>query len=216
MRHWKFAFVLTTLALLLQGCATTTTIRTDVTAFHEWPEQLQDKSYVFQHTKEQDNNLEYRNYENLVRAELQRLGFTEAPNAGSAKLKASLGYSISGRDVVVSYPVVLDPYWPGGPWPGFYGPAWRGYYTPFYDPFWYGPPIVDRRVENYQIFTRQLRFSLAQASDGKMIYDMIVVSEGRNGNLAAVMPYMVHSAFGDFPGPSGVPRRIELKMEEKK
>lgn len=218
MKYWKFAVLLAVSVLLLQGCATTTTIRSDVTAFHEWPAQMQDKSYVFARTKEQDNNLEYRNYENLVRAELQRLGFTEAQDAASARLKATLEYSITGRDVRISYPVVVDSYWPGA-WPGYYGP-WRGgyyspFYSPFHDPFWPGPPVVDRREENYVLFTRRLRFGLAQASTGKMLYDVTVVSEGRNGNLAAVMPYMVRSAFADFPGPSGVPRRIELKMEEK-
>lgn len=220
MKRWKFAFVLAALTLLLQGCATTpTTIRSDVTAFHEWPAQMQDKSYAFERSKEQENDLEYRNYENLVREQLQRLGFIEAQDTASARLKATLAYSISGRDVRISYPVVVDNYWPGA-WPGYYGYPWRGYYSPFYspfyDPFWYGPPMVDRREENYVLFTRRLRFKLAQASTGKMLYDVTVVSEGRNGNLAAVMPYMVRSAFSDFPGPSGVPRRIELKTEEDK
>ena len=32
-------------ALLLGGCATT--IRSDVPTFHQWPAQIQDKSYVF-------------------------------------------------------------------------------------------------------------------------------------------------------------------------
>ncbi len=53
MKRWKFAFVLAALALLLQGCATTPTISSDVTAFHEWPAQMQDKSYAFERSKEQ-------------------------------------------------------------------------------------------------------------------------------------------------------------------
>jgi hypothetical protein len=202
MKRWRFAFVLSVLALL-SGCATT--IKSEVTAFHEWPNYVQDKTYVFERTREQDNDLEYRNYENLVRGELKRLGFVEASDLRSARLKALLGYSIKARDVRVVYPVVMDPNW--------YGPSWRGRYGQFYDPFWFGPPIVERREENYEVFTRQLRFTLSHMSDGKKVYDSTVVSEGTNGSLAAVMPYMVRAAFEDFPGRSGVPRVVELKMK---
>lgn len=217
MKHWRFGFMLAALALLLQGCATAPRVTSDVTTFHEWPADLQEKSYAFDRTREQENDLEYRNYEDLVRAELNRLGFVEARDPGSAQLKASIGYRINGRDVRVSYPVVVDP-WYGSPWrgyyrPGYFSPFYSPYYGPFYDPFWYGPPVVDRREESYTLFTRQLRITLARASDGKKLYDTTVVSEGRNGSLAAVMPYMVRSAFADFPGQSGVPRRVELKME---
>ena len=63
------------LALLLGGCATT--IRSDVTTFHQWPAQLQDKTYVFEAPPPQDDTLELRSYQNLVRAQLGKLGFRE-------------------------------------------------------------------------------------------------------------------------------------------
>ena len=191
---------------LVAGCGTI--IRSDVTTFHEWPDALPDKSYVFERTKEQNDSLEYRNYENLVRNELNRLGFTEAPASTRPALKAAISYSINGRDVREVYPVVVHPY------PYWYGPAWRGYYGPFYDPFWFGPPIVEQRVSQYQLFNRQLRVSLSRMADNKKLFETTVVSEGTNGSLAVVMPYMVRSAFAEFPGTNGVPRRIELKMDQ--
>jgi hypothetical protein len=199
MNAWRYALLL--FALTLSGCATT--IKSEVTTFHEWPNYVQDKTYVFERTQEQENDLEYRNYEKLVRAELKRLGFTEQTDMRSARLKASFSYSNTARDVRVVYPVVVDPYW--------YGPPWRGFYSPFYDPFWYGPPRVERREENYQVFTRQFRFILAQTADGKKVYDVTVVNEGTRGSLARVMPFMVRAAFADFPGKSGVPHLVELK-----
>lgn len=209
MKTWLSAFILFASALL-SGCGTI--IKSDVTAFHEWPEQLPDKSYVFERTREQNDSLEYLNYENLVRNELDRLGFVEAPAATKPALKVAMGYSISARDVREVYPVVVNPY------PYWYGPAWRGYYGPywgpFYDPFWYGPPIVETRVSQYTVFTRRLQLTMTRLSDGKKLYETTVVSEGSNGSLAAVMPYMVRSAFADFPGKSGVPRHVELKMEK--
>jgi hypothetical protein len=208
VKRW-LTFFLATLCLLLAGCATT--IRSDVTVFHEWPADLRGSTFAFERTREQDNDLEYRNYKNLVRGELLRLGFMEAAGLQSARLKVTMRYNVAVRDVLVVQPVIIDP-WYGSP---FFGPRWPGYgyYGPFHDPFWYGPPLVQQRETRYQIFTRQLKIMMAQAADSKTLYDVTVDSEGTIGSLAAVMPYMVRSAFSDFPGQSGVPRRVELKMQ---
>lgn len=201
--------------LLLTGCATT--IQSNVTAFHEWPAELRNKSFVFERTAQQENNLEHRAYENLVRHELLHLGLAEGANLQSAGLKVAMNYSINVRDVRVVQPVLLDPYpWYGSP---FYGSRWYGhgyynpYYGPFYSPFWYGPPIVEQRETRYQLADRQLKIVISQAADSRKLYDVTVSSEGTNTSLAVVMPYMIRSAFADFPGPNGVPRRIELKMK---
>lgn len=209
MHYWYRLFILTS-CIVLSACSTM--IQSQVTAFHEWPQNLQDKSYAFIQSNEQANNLEYRNYQNLVRAELRRLGFVEYASAPPAKLKVTMEYQMEGRDVREVQPVAVDP-WYG---PGFYGPYWPhyGYYHPFAYPYWYGPPMVEYRESQYRLFTRQLNIGITRASDGKKLYDVTVRSEGTNGSLAAVMPYMIRSAFENFPGPSGVPRVIKLKMEE--
>lgn len=202
--------ILTALALLLGGCAVPT-IRSEVTAFHEWPAQLADRSFVFERSAAQNNDLEYRNYENLVRAELLRLGFSDPAAGARAALKVSMAYQVSDRDVRVVQPVVVNPGW-GGP---YYGPRWPyRYYDPFYDPFWYSPPVVSYQESNYRLYRRQLQVSITRAADGKKLYDVTVASEGQTASLAAVMPYMVKSAFAEFPGKSGVPRRVELEFTE--
>jgi hypothetical protein len=209
MKRGLSVLLLAAAGMLMAGCAAPT-IRSEVTAFHEWPMPLQEKAYVFDPGKEQENNLEYRSYANLIREELKRLGFVEAPGEKSAQLKVALSYGIDARDVRVSEPVVISPYGYGPPWRGYYAP----YYSPFYDPFWYGPPIVERRVSSYQVFTRQLRVVLSRVTDGKKLHEVRVISEGSNGSLPTVMPYLVRAAFADFPGKSGVPRRVELEMDK--
>ena len=213
MKSWLMAAVIAASGLFLAGCSTPPTVLSNVTTFHELPANFLDKSYVFERTRDQDNNLEYRNYENLVRGELNRLGFVEAQEGKTPALKATMGYSISVRDVRVIYPVTTDPYWPAA-----WGPYWRGYrypfYDPFYDPFWGWPPITQQREANYEVYTRRLRITLAQAASGKQVWDTTVISEGTNPSLAAVMPYMVRSTFADFPGQSGSSRIVELKMQK--
>ena len=75
---------------------------------------------------------------------------------------------------------------------------------------------MEQRESQYVLYTRRLNIKLTQSSDKRNLFDVTVVSEGRNGNLAGVMPYLVRSAFSDFPGTSGVPRRIELQTGQEK
>lgn len=196
-------------SLLLSGCASF--IRNDVIAFHEWPADLQNKTYIFDRKGEKENDLEYRSYENLVRNELGRLGFAEAQDPRGANLKVVLNYKIDVRDVQTVQPVIVDPYWPYYP---YYGPRWRGYYGPYYDPFWYPGPVTQYQQVQYQLFQRQLNVIITRSKDSKKLYDVTVHSEGANGSLAFAMPYMVRSAFSDFPGQNGIPRRLKLEIKE--
>lgn len=211
MKRGLSSIFLVALAFFLGGCAAPT-IRSEVTAFHEWPAQLADKSFAFERNPAQDNNLEYRNYENLVRAELLRLGFTDAASAAKAALKVNLAYQVSDRDVRIVEPVVVNPGWSGP----YFGPRWPyRYYDPFfYDPFWRSPPVVTYSESNYRLYQRRLQVGMTRAADGRKLYDVTVLSEGRSPNLAAVMPYMVKSAFADFPGRSGVPRTVTLEFKD--
>jgi hypothetical protein len=95
------------LSLLLGGCATT--IRSDVTTFHQWPAQLPDKSYAFETPPPQDNTLELQSYQNLVRGQLARLGFHEAPQAPA--LKVSMRFSTIDVPTQVIYPT-FAPFYP--------------------------------------------------------------------------------------------------------
>jgi len=211
MRPWLPIVALT--ALLLGGCASV--VQNDVVAFHEWPADLQDKSYVFDHRPKQPNNLEYQRYQGLVAGELHRLGFTPAANLQAANLKVAFDYTIDARDVTVVQPVYGDPYWPY--WYGipYYGRRWRGHYSPFHDPFWPpGPVITGYQESQYQVYQRHLVVTISRGRDGKKLYEVSVDSSGGNGSLAFAMPYMVRAAFRDFPGKSGVPHRVNLKIDE--
>ncbi|MGZ8291028.1 MAG: DUF4136 domain-containing protein [Telluria sp.] len=207
------------LTLLLGGCATT--IRSDVTTFHQWPDQLPDKTYVFEAPAAQDDTLELRSYQNLVRGELARLGFQEA--GGSPALRVSMRFMTTDIPVRVYQPVYshFDYYWmprsafmmrPFNHRRGGYG-YWRGHYSPFYDPFWYGTPAFHETiVHNYR---RQLQVAIKDARDGKRLFDVTVHNMSRTMSTPSIMPALVHSAFLEFPGVSGAARRVELKLENK-
>jgi hypothetical protein len=205
-----------TLTLLLTGCATT--IRSDVTTFHQWPAELQDKTYVFEAPPAQDDTLELRSYLDVVRGELGRLGFREAP-AGSAP-----ALTVAMRFTTTDVPVrVLEPSIPfyastqfryGNP---FFRSPWGsrryfgGFYSPFYDPFWMGPSMYTESIEHY--YKREVQVAIKSASDGKRLFDVTVHNTSREVSSPVMIPALVQSAFTGFPGVSGVARRVELKRE---
>ena len=200
------------MTLALSGCAST--IRSNVTTFNEWPSDLSDKTYVFERTQAQDQNLEFRSYENLIRNEVRRLGLTEAAPGKKPALKITFDYTVNVTDIHTVEPVYADPFFYGD---GFYGSSgfYRGghrYYGAGFDPFFWGPPTVAYRDRSFQLNRRQLHVLISRYADNKSLYDVKVNSQGENPSLSMVMPYLVRSAFADFPGKSGATRTVDLKM----
>ncbi len=206
------ALLMTSLSLLLAGCATT--IRSEVTAFHQWPAALSGQAYVF--TRPAPPDLERQNYEALLRTQLAKLGLREAAAGEAPALTVAMAYQVNGRDVRVIETVLVDP-WYGTPWygPGYYTPywGWPGYGHPFYGPMWPTMPVAREQVRQYTVFHRELKVRIDDAVKNQSLYDVTVKSAGQEGNLAVVMPYLMDSAFRDFPGKSGTPRVVELKMK---
>lgn len=203
------------LCLLLSGCASV--IRSEVTAFHQWPASTAGERFSFDRTSAQAQSLEHQSYEQLIREQLLTLGWHEAGKDEPAQVKVAFSASISGRDVRVIETVLVDS-WYGTPWygPGFYSPYWGypGYAYPFYGPGWGGAPVAREQEYRYTVFHRELTLKISDAATLKTLYEATVRSDGKEGNLAKLMPYLVKSAFRDFPGKSGVPRIVEIKMKD--
>lgn len=211
------AILVTAATLLLSGCATT--IRSDVTVFHEWPAQLPDKSYVFDAAPPAHDTLEYRNYLGMLRGQLAQLGFTEAADPNQAKLKVAMQFSTIDIPVRV---IESDPYWVG---PGWSGPGWGrygyggpwgygrygGFYRPYYDPFFYGP--VELRETIRHQYERHLRVTI-NTVEGKKLFDVTVQNTSTKAATPFVMPALLTSAFAGFPGENGVPHRVTLQLEK--
>ncbi len=205
------------LTMLLTGCATT--ISSNVTTFHQWPADLPNKTYVIEAPPQQDDTLELRSYHNLVRSQLARLGFQEAVT-GTPALKVAMRFTTTDVPVRVLEPMFMNHY-PSARF--MFTPRMRhsyfggrrywggGFYSPFYDPFWYDMPAYQETVRHY--YKREVQVAIKSAADGKRLFDVTVHNTTRELSTPAVMPALVQSAFTGFPGPSGVARRIDLQRE---
>ncbi len=200
--------------MLLAGCAST--LRPEVTAYHHWPADANGSTFSFAHTSLEEQSLQRLAFENMVRAQLLQLGLREAAPGEPARMSVRVNYSNEGRDVRVLERVLVDP-WYGSPWvgPGYYSPywGWNSFGHPYYAPMWPTMPVARDIERRYALFQRELNVKISNADNGRPLYDVTVRSEGQEGNLAKVMPYLVEAAFRDFPGPNGEPRVVEVKMK---
>lgn len=211
-----FTIAAAALSLLLTGCAST--IRSDVTTFHQWPAELQDKSYVFEAPPAQDDTLELRSYQNVVRTELSRLGFSEVAAGATPALTVSMRFMTT--DVPVSVFEQVNPFY-SSMGLSYAHPFYRstyagrryrgGFYNGFFDPFWFGGPMYRETIEHR--YQRELQVAIKSAKDGQRLFDVTVHNSSGEASSPVMMPALVHSAFVGFPGVSGVARRVELKRE---
>jgi hypothetical protein len=199
------------LTLLLAGCAST--VRSNVTTFNQWPAQLQDKSYAFEQPAPQENTLEMRSYQELVRNQLARLGFHDA-GAGKPNLLVSMHFMTT--DVPVRTLYAADPFFYGGPRFALVGGRrhyWsRLYYSPFYDPFWGRGGVYEERIVHQ--YHRELKVGIRAEADGRPLFDVTVKNNSREMSTPKIMPALVQSAFEGFPGPNGGARVVELKQQD--
>jgi len=202
-------------ALLLSGCATT--LRSNVTVFHQWPADLQEKTYVFETPSAAEDTLEHRSYLALVSNELGKLGFRQATNPAEARLKVGMRFSTIDRPTRVlqaSDPFMMSPYY--HPW-GYsrygYWPSRRYYgsfYRPYYDPWFWGPMEFREVIQhNYE---RQLNVTINNLS-GARLFEVTVQNTSRKQSTPLVMPALVQSAFTGFPGESGKAKRVDLELQ---
>jgi hypothetical protein len=193
------------------------------------------------HNDADADSIEMHQYQQQVAAHLVRLGMVDASTSTQpAALAVSVKYNVKPIETVVmldpfigytsaAYPWPLRfPSWYGTPYDYRFGsrigprigpligsyharsPYYRHYGPAFYDPFWfYGAPPLEDTSRRYQ---RKLEITITRVPDGKRLYEVTVDNTSRREQQNEVMPYLIESAFMDFPGKSGQLHRVDLKL----
>jgi hypothetical protein len=171
---------------------------------------------VFEVPSPQDDTLEWRSYQDLVRGQLARQGFRDA-NGATPALTVAMRFTTTDVPVRVIEPLMTPYFYPsarfgyGGYRGGFNRRYWGGWYSPFYDPFWGPYPSYQTSIEHQ--YRRELQVAIKSSRDGKRLFEVTVHNTSRNMSTPEVMPALVQSAFEGFPGQSGVARRVVVTKE---
>ena len=199
-RYLKSLAVMATI-ILVSGCASS--IKSDVSSWHQLPPPNGERCVIVPKDEGKNGSIEFAHYAELVSQSLQQVGYRPAGAGNPAELIVRIDYSVSdGRSEVRSY---------GGGY-GYYG--YYGY-SPWNNYYGLGSPY-NHDVRTHAVFARHFSLEIAAANgDDENLFESKVISEGRSNRLQEVMPYLVEAMFTDFPGQSGVTRRVKLDAEKE-
>ena len=200
-RSWAWLPLLLA-ALVLAGCATTSTLSARVTTFSQWPSGVEGQTYRFDDPgPKQAGNLEYQAYRDMIRAAIGGTGLVEAPaGSGAARFTVRFVYGSEATQVIVQEP--YDPYFHG--MPGFYGYnrwGWGGFYG---GPTWVPVPV--------QAYRKSLTVEIHDNQrGGAEVYRSTATTLSERDGMVQAMPYLARAIFDGFPANNGQVREVKYK-----
>ena len=218
-RLFKLAAVPLLLASLA-ACATP--FKADVSRFQTQLPAPQGQSFaVVADDPALAGGLEFSRYADLVEAQMERLGYAQAPSPEAATLLVRFDYGVdNGRERVRSTGFT-DPFW--NSWYG-YRPVYyrtrsghiRAVYPArtwgygFYDP-WFG----GNEIQSYTVYTSGIDLKIDNAATGQRLFEGKAQAVSSSNRLPYLVPNLVEAMFTDFPGNSGETVRISIAPEKK-
>jgi predicted small secreted protein len=196
MRTAVLAAAVPLAAMGLAGCSTLNAVRSDVSAFGDWPAGRAPGRYVIERLPSQQTARETPVLEAAARASLERAGFQPVADPAQAQVVVQVGGRIT--EVLRAY---HDPFW-GGRFGmgGFYGRG-IGLGVGFGAPL-YGSPTYDREVS----------LLLRDRASGKVLYETKASSYGATPGDESVLGAMFDAALEGFPQAQPGPRRVAVEI----
>ena len=216
MNTYGFSKIIITLLIVIHisGC---TVVSSNITVFHDLPPTTQPLKYAIFTPKNQEDSLEYSSYQELIREELNKLGYIETPLA-NADVIVIFEYGIdTGREKIFSEPIIGQTGVASSHTTGTI--TNNGQFSTYSETSENNPTygVVGSRTRTATVYTRYLRLdfiSRPKLADGKIKkrYEAKVISEGTSGQTAVIVPIMIKAIFQDFPGKSGTTRLVSIPM----
>lgn len=200
---------------ILAGCvAIRPSVRSTVTVFHTLSGETTGATFAFVPLPGQEGDLEWATYRDTIASYLAAHGWRpEAPE--KAERLVTFAYAIDqGRVATVNVPVWGQTGIAGATTTGTYGyGTYTGVtnYTPTYG-------ITGSVPVSYTQYSRVLHLDIADRPSTpnerpRRVYQADVMSVGRSGSLAPVMPAMIKALFASFPGQSGQVRQETDRLQ---
>lgn len=191
--------------LFLAACSST--IRSNVATFHEMNVPGGERVMLTPMLAENADSIEFRQYANILAGHLQSYGYKE-PGDKNPQLIAGFDVTINdGREKLENRIAPQSSlYWRRGLW--YYGHYWAPIYPLYHDPF-----FDDNRVIARTVYTATLKLEL-RTPDGELVFEGRAEMETRRKDLPKIVPFLAAALFENFPGESGVTRRVVIDREK--
>ncbi|MEE8258972.1 MAG: DUF4136 domain-containing protein [Sphingomonadales bacterium] len=220
----KTYFAIILMALLLGACASS--VRTDVTRFHELTLPAGETFIVIAKSEEKKGSIELQSYARLVSDRLRAEGFTPAGQA-TPDIVVKIDYSVS-PPMTETRPNYRAPYYGGWGYGfghrGFYGYGYPIYYYPYGYHHGFGSVFGYRhgyggafgsyyRSYSYTVYDRVFEMVI-ERNAGEKLFEGIANNIGRDKELVKIMPVLIEAMFREFPGQSGTTERYRIKLTD--
>ncbi|MBL8631442.1 MAG: DUF4136 domain-containing protein [Rhodospirillaceae bacterium] len=198
----------------LAACVSPKYVTSDVTRFHTLPASPSGQTFAITAlNRDQEQSLEYRQYADLVNAKLTALGLKQfTGGTGKADYVVTLNYDVDGPSPDVrsrASNVSVGFGYGTGYWGRRNAWAFGGAYEPWPDNYTNTEQIYLRRVE-----LTMYKGSTYATDKAERVFEGRALSEGLNGQLSPVMPYILDAIFQDFPGASGSTRTVRVQVPQ--
>lgn len=211
--------------LLASLAACATPFNADVTRFQTQLPAPQGQSFaVVADDPALAGGLEFSRYASLVSAQMQRLGYVQAPSPEQATLLVRFDYGVDRGRERVRRTGFSDPFY--SPWYGYSPFAYRGGYGRFgygrYPGFYRGgpwafgfhDPFFDGGIDSYTVYTSGIDLKIDRAADRTRLFEGKAEALSTSNRLQYLVPNLVDAMFTDFPGESGRTVRISVAPEK--
>ena len=234
-KGWGQKLKLASVPLLLAGLsACATAFNADVQRFQTQLPAPQGESFaVVADDPKLAGGLEFAQYADLVEAQMQSLGYTQAATPEDATLLVRFDYGVDNGRERVRTTGFHDPFY--SPWYG-YGSRF-GYADPFYRPRYYrtrsgrivrashygsrwgygfnDPWFGGPEIRSYTVYTSGIDMKIDRAATGERLFEGKAQALSTSNRMQYLVPNLVEAMFTDFPGNSGETVRISVKPEDE-
>ena len=182
-------------AVVLTGCATVSTVESDVQSFATTPTPVQPGTFRFERLPSQDvDATQAASLENMAQAALVKAGFSRADTG--ARYSVQIGAGTTETVSTLTDPFGRSAWSPFGQprmWPGrhFYGSPW----------------LMDR-----ESYVTRVRVEIRDLGTGKVVYESTATNEETWFNPARVLSALFEAAMADFPTPPKGVRKVVVKL----
>jgi len=186
-------------ALALSGCASFNDLRSEVTAFSQWPAGRQPGSYVFERLPSQKANGEaQQRLEDAARASVEAAGFKPADSAERANFTVQLGARVD----VNERSLYDDPFWWHG---GLYRSRFGGGFGIGFGGGRAGFGPWGWRTPTYE---REVAVLIRDRATGTPLYEARASNDGGSPSINTLLGAMYAAALKDFPNAANTPHIV--------
>ena len=180
---------------LLTGCATVSTVESDVQSFSTTATPVQAGTFRFERLPSQDQNAEQAtSLESMAQAALLKAGFT--------RVESGARYSVQiGAGTVEAVQTFHYPFFGRAAWSQF------GYHRLWPSRGFYGQPWPDR-----ESFVTRVRLEIRDLNTSAVVYESTATNEESWFNPARVLPALFEATLADFPSPPKGVRKVVVPL----